>query len=217
MMVLTALMTPSVEAEVFPVPPLREEMVTLFVFVPVVVPVTVTVTVQMLFIAIVAPLRLMSEPLTAAVTVPPAQVVEALGTAAFCNPAGYVSVKPIPVNATGFPTGLVIVKVIVVDPFKTTAEVPKVLAMDGGAITATVFKSVLLPSLISSTLSFGSTVAVFAKLPEEVDVTGKAILKDAPTGSVTVPFASQLRKTPVMEQLIVPVGGVVPFVTVRTP
>ena len=214
---MTALTTPSFEVEVFPVPPLREETVTLFVFVPVVVPVTVTVTVQALLIEIVAPLRLMLEPLAAAVTVPPAQVVEVLGTAAFCNPVGYVSVKPTPVSATGFPTGFVMIKVIVVDPFKAIAAGAKDLLMDGGATTATVFEPVLLPSLISSTLSFGSTVAVFARLPAEVGVTGKATLKEAPTGNVTPPLASQLKTVPVMEQLIVPVGGVAPFVTVKAP
>ena len=85
---MTAVTTPSFEVDVFPIPPLREETVTLLVFVPVVVPVTVTVTVQILLIAIVAPLRLMLGPLATAVTVPPAQVVEALGTVAFCNPIG---------------------------------------------------------------------------------------------------------------------------------
>src|SRR5512141_3099505 len=86
--VLTAVTTPSFEVDVFPVPPLREETVTLLVFVPVVIPVIVTVTVQILLIAIVAPLRLRLGPLAAAVTVPPIQVVGALGTVAFCNPMG---------------------------------------------------------------------------------------------------------------------------------
>ena len=85
---LDAVMTPSFAVEVAPVPPLVEEAATLFVFVPEVMPVTVTVTVQLVFTASVAPLKLILPPFATAVTVPPAQVVEAAGTAAFCKPAG---------------------------------------------------------------------------------------------------------------------------------
>jgi hypothetical protein len=207
----------SFTADVFPVPPFAEDTVTLLVLVPAVVPVTVTVTVQMLLAAIDAPLRLILEPFGAAVTVPPEQVVEALGTAAFCKPVGYVSVKLTPVNATVFEAGLVIVKIMVVVPLIAMVDAVKDLLIDGAAMTVTAFVPVLFPSLISSTLSLGSTLAVFERLPEEVGVTGKLILKEEPIGKLTAPTASQLRDVPVMEQLIVPVGGVAPLTTVRAP
>jgi hypothetical protein len=70
-------------AEAVVVPLSLEETVTTFVEVPEAVPVIVTVTVQLAPGASETPLRLRLPPLAAAVTVPPAQVVEAFGTAAF--------------------------------------------------------------------------------------------------------------------------------------
>ena len=85
---LVAVNTLRLAVDVLPVPPLVDVAETLFVFVPVVVPVTVTVTVQLLLTGIDAPLKLTLGPFAAAVTVPPAQVVDAAGAAAFCIPAG---------------------------------------------------------------------------------------------------------------------------------
>ena len=337
---LTTEMAPRFAVAVLPVPPLVDATVTLFVFVPAVVPVIVTVTVQLLFTGMDAPLKLTLVPLAAAVTVPPAQVVAAAGAAVFCIPAGYVSVKATPVNATVFAAGLVIVNVMINVPFTAIGFVPKDLTIDGGAITVvealavfpvppfvevtepvilffvpplepvtvtlklhvpppamvaplkeitpvaavvvnvpphcameesvtvkpagrvsekatpasaidalgfvmvklkvvalpkrilaapndllivgdattvTVSKPVLFVSLISNTFPFGSTVAVLARLPAAVGVTANVTLKDAPAGNVTAPFAAQLKAVPVIEQLIVPVGGVAPLVTVKAP
>ena len=86
-----------------------------------------------------------------------------------------------------------------------------------GATTVTVSEPVLLASLLSVTFPFGSTVAVFARLPAAVGVTANVTLNDAPAGNVTTPLATQLRAVPVIEQLIVPVGGVPPFITVSAP
>jgi len=86
-----------------------------------------------------------------------------------------------------------------------------------GTRTVTVFEPVLFVSLLSGTLLFGSTVAVLARLPAALGVALNVILNEAPTGSVTAPFATQLNVVPVIEQLIVPVGGVLPFVTVTEP
>lgn len=133
--VFAAPITPRFAVDVLPVPPLVEVVVTLFVFVPAVVPVTVTVTVQLLFTGIVAPLKLTLPPFAAAVTVPPEQVVDAFGVAAFCKPAGYVSVKATPVKATVFAAGLVIVNVMIDVPLTETALVPNTLAITGGATT----------------------------------------------------------------------------------
>ena len=335
-----ALITPRFAVEVFPVPPLVEETVTLFDFVPALVLVTVTVTVQLPPTAMLAPIRLALGPFAAAVTVPPVQVVEAFGVAAFCKPVGYVSVNVTPVNATVFAAGFVIVNVSVLVPLtaielgendltieggaitvvealavfpvpplvevtepvmlffvpaleavtvtlklhvpppaivaplneitpvaavvvkvpphcvmeesaivkpegrvsekatpvsavvafgfvivKLNVVVPPIVRLDapndllieGDATTVTVSEPVLLTSLISNTFPFGSTVAVFARLPAEVGVTAKVTLNDEPIGKVTIPLATQLKAVPVIEQLIVPVGRVLPFVTVNAP
>jgi len=86
-----------------------------------------------------------------------------------------------------------------------------------GVRTLTVFEPVLLASSLSGTLLFGSTVAVLARLPATVGVTANVMLNEAAAGRVTAPLATQLRAVPVIEQLIVPVGGVLPFVTVTAP
>jgi hypothetical protein len=86
-----------------------------------------------------------------------------------------------------------------------------------GATTVTVLEPVLFASLLSATLLFGSTVTVLARLPSAVGVTAKVMLKEALAGRVTAPLAAQLKVVPAMEQPIVPVGGVAPFVTVSAP
>ena len=94
----------------------------------------------------------------------------------------------------------------------------KFLEMDGGATTVTVSEPVLFASLLSETLPLGSTVAVFASVPAAVGVTANTTLNDAFAGSVTdPPLATQVRLVPLIVQLIVPVGGVAPLVTVSTP
>ena len=79
------------------------------------------------------------------------------------------------------------------------------------------FEPVLLVSLLSRTLLLGSTVAVLARLPAVLGVTATVMLKEAPVGRVTAPLATQLNAVTATEQLIVPVGGVLPFVTVMVP
>lgn len=91
------------------------------------------------------------------------------------------------------------------------------VGVEVGATTVTVFELVLFVSLPSVTLLFGSTVTVLARLPAAVGVTVKVMLNEAAAGRVTTPFATQLRAVPAIEQLIVPVGGVLPFVTVTGP
>ena len=91
------------------------------------------------------------------------------------------------------------------------------VGVEVGASTVTVSEPVLLVSLPSVTLLFGSTVTVLGRLPAAVGVTATVILNDEPVGRVTAPLASQLNAVPVMEQLIVPVGGVPPFVTLNAP
>src|SRR5688572_18547409 len=87
-----------------------------------------------------------------------------------------------------------------------------------GARTVTVSRAVLFTSLPSGTLLFGSMLAVFGRLPAVVGVTVNVTLNDAPAENVTIPpLASQLKAVPVMEQLIVPVGGVLPSVTNGAP
>jgi choline-glycine betaine transporter len=86
-----------------------------------------------------------------------------------------------------------------------------------GVRTFTVSKLVLLLSLPSGTLLFGSTVTLLGRLTANVGVTLNVILKDAPVGRVTTPLAMQFKAVPAIEQLIVPVGGIAPFVTVNTP
>ena len=91
------------------------------------------------------------------------------------------------------------------------------VAVAVGATTVTVLEPVLFASLLSATLLFGSTVTVLARLPSAVGVTAKVMLKEALAERVTVPLAAQLKVAPAIEQLIVPVGGVAPFVTVSAP
>src|SRR5215213_2275000 len=136
--------------------------------------------------------------------------------AASVTPFGSISVKATPVNAVPI-FGFSIVKVRVEFPPAMIGLDENDLLMPGGALTVTVLVPVLFVSVISSIVEFGSTVAVFARLPEAVGVTAKVTLKEPFTGKETTPLATQLKAVPVIEQLIVPVGGVAPLVTVTTP
>jgi hypothetical protein len=91
------------------------------------------------------------------------------------------------------------------------------VGVDVGVRTVTVSEPVLLLSLTSGTLLSGSTITVLGRLPAAEAVTGNVMLNEALAGKVTVPLATQARVVPVIEQLIVPVGAVVPFVTVSAP
>ena len=91
------------------------------------------------------------------------------------------------------------------------------VGVDVGVTTLTLSEPVLLVSLLSKTLLSGSTVAALGRLPAAVEATSKLILKEAFAGRETGPFATQAKAVPVIEQLIVPVGGVLPLVTVRAP
>ena len=89
--------------------------------------------------------------------------------------------------------------------------------MGVGVRTFTVSIPVLLVSLLSTTLLSGSTVAVLGRLPPAEEATLNAMLNDEPAGKLTAPFAKQANAVPVIEQSIVPVGAVAPFVTVNAP
>jgi hypothetical protein len=198
----------------FPAPPFVEvtEPVMLS-FVPALEAVTVTLNVQVPPPMMVAPLSEITPVEAVVVNVPPHCVME---ESLIVKPEGSVSEKATPVSAVvAFGFVMVKLKVVVLPTARLAA--PKDLLMVGDATTDTVSEPVLLTSLISRTLPFGSTVAVLARLPAEVGVTANVMLKDAPTGNVTAPLAAQLKAVPVIEQLIVPVGGVAPLVTVNTP
>src|ERR1051326_1168134 len=88
-------------------------------------------------VAMLPPVRLMLVELAAAVTVPP-QLLVTPGVDATCNPLVSVSLNAIPVSATEFAAGLVMVKVTVVVLFKKMLERPNALLMVGGATTANI-------------------------------------------------------------------------------
>jgi hypothetical protein len=113
--------------------------------------------------------------------------------------------------------GFVIVNESVDTSFTTMGSGAKFLLIEGGPMTVTVSRLVLFGSLSSRTFPFGSTVAVFAKVPAAVGVTANVTLNEAPTGIVTMVFATQFRAVPAIEQLIVPTGAIPPFVTVSAP
>jgi len=204
-----------VSLAVLPVPPLVEvtAAVVLF-FTPAVDPVTVTLNAQLPFAAMEPPLKEITPVAAVVVNVPPHCAAEESATV---KPAGNVSVKATPDSAVAV-FGLVIVKLNVVVPFSGMVAAPKDLLIAGGATTVTVFEPVLLLSLYSSTFPLGSTVAVLARLPATVGVTENVTLNELVTGMVTPNApATQLKAVPVMEQLIVPVGGATPFITVSAP
>jgi hypothetical protein len=182
---------------------------------PTVLEVTTTVTVQLPLAGMVNPLSVNAVAAFAKLfPLAPTQVPPAL-----CAPLiamfASVSVKLAPVKALAF--GFVNVKVIVEVPPLWIVPVPNAFAIVGAPNTVTVFEPVLFASLLSVILLLGSTVAVFGRLPAEVGVTAKVTLNDAFAGIVTAPFATQLNAVPVIEQLIVPVGGVLPLTIVNAP
>jgi hypothetical protein len=200
---------------VLPVPPFAELTFPVKLScAPAVIPVTVTLKVQVPLAAIVAPLNEITRVAAVVVSVPP-HCAEDEST--IDKPAGRVSENAAPVNAAPL-LGFVIVKPSVVEVFNAIVAAPNDFAIEGGAMTNTVSEPVLFVSLLSVTFPFGSTVAVFNKLPAALGVTAKVILKDAFAGSVTdPPLALQVRLVPLIVQLIVPVGGVAPFVTLTAP
>jgi hypothetical protein len=121
---------------VFPVPPLVDVTfpVVLF-FTPEVVPVRFTVNVQLLFIAMVPPVRLMLPDPATAVATPPQVLLKPFGVAT-TNPAGKVSVNATPFSGVVLAAGLVMVKVSDVVPFSGMFAAPNTLAIEGGATTA---------------------------------------------------------------------------------
>ena len=124
---------------VLPVPPLVEVTApVVLLFRPVDVPFTFTENVHEALAASVAPDRLTAPQPATAVIVPPPQVpVKPLGVATTI-PAGSVSLKAMPVNATVFAAGLVIVKLRLVVPFTGIEAAPNDLLMLGGATTDSV-------------------------------------------------------------------------------
>ena len=81
----------------------------------------------------------------------------------------------------------------------------KAFVIVGSPITATVFDPILFVSLPSRTLVFGSTVAVFARLPAAVGFTVKDTVKLPPIPIVTsAPLAVQERVPETIEQITFP-------------
>lgn len=95
---------------------------------------TFTVSVQLLFTAIVPPVRLIVPDPAVAVGVPPHVLLKPFGVA-MTNPLGRLSVNATPCSATVLAAGLVIVKVSVEVPFTGIPLGLNALAIDGGATT----------------------------------------------------------------------------------
>jgi hypothetical protein len=91
------------------------------------------------------------------------------------------------------------------------------VGVDVGLRTVTVSVLELFVSFPSATWLSGSTSAVLDKLPACEGVTAKLMLNEAPDENVTALLAAQIKSVAVMEQSIVPPGGVLPFVIVRGP
>src|SRR5262249_18768967 len=117
-----------------PVPPSFDvtELVVLFCN-PAAVPVTFTENVQDKPDATVPPLRLITLVFCVAVTVPPHEFVSPLGVE-IISPAGSVSLKAIPLNATVV-FELLMPKVSEVDPFSGIEVAPNNLLSTGGDTT----------------------------------------------------------------------------------
>jgi hypothetical protein len=118
-----------------PVPPLVEETApVVLLLTPDVVPVTLTAIVQELLVGIEPPDRLIEPVPAVAVTVPPQVLLNPFGVAT-TRPAGRLSVKATPFNATVFAAGLLIVKVREVEPLSGIVDAPNALLIVGGAMT----------------------------------------------------------------------------------
>src|SRR5215469_3935314 len=153
--------TVNVSVAVFPVPPLVEDTAPeVFVNEPAVLPVTFTTTVQLLFTAMLPPVRLMLVPPAVAEAVPPQLLVKPFGVAT-TNPVGRVSLNATPLCATVFATGLVMVNVSVLVPFSEIDLGLKALAIEGGPTTVSV------------------SVALFP-VPPLVELTAPEVLVNAP-------------------------------------
>ena len=135
--------------DVFPVPALDEDTVTLLFCTPAAVPVTFTANVQEPPAASVAAARLTDEVPPAAVNAPPPQVpVKPFGVET-ANPAGSESVNETPVRGTVLTAGLLTVNVSVVDPFNGILAAPNALVIAGGLATVKLAVAVLpVPPLV---------------------------------------------------------------------
>jgi len=128
--------------------------------------VTFTLTVQELATAMLPPLRLMLPEPATAVSVPPQLLTAPFGVATNTLP-GSVSLNATPNWESGFPAGLVIVKVRVETPFGAIVEGLNALAIDGGASTWIVAVAVPpVPPCVEVTL-----LVVFTFEPAVVPVT----------------------------------------------
>ena len=165
---------------VLPVPPLVELTAPVVLFLmPKVVPVTFTEMVHELSVATVPPVRLIELEPTVAVEVPPQLDVRPLGVAT-TRPEGSVSLKATPASATELATGLLMVKVKLLVPFKGIVVGLKALAIKGGATTTMLADAV--PPLPASVDVTALVVLFFA--PALVPVTLTAKLHVAPPPSV---------------------------------
>src|SRR5260221_2169845 len=133
--------TVTLALEVLPVPPSVEVTCTLLFFTPAVVPVTLMDNVHEALTATVPPDRLTDPEPATAVAVPPHVLDSPFGVAT-TKPAGRVSVKATPVNAT-LAFGLVMVKVKLVEPFNGIVAAPNALVIVGGATTVMLADAVL--------------------------------------------------------------------------
>src|ERR1043166_26631 len=122
----------TVAVAVLPVPPSVEVTApVVLTCAPAAVPVTFTENVQLLFTAIVPPVRLIEFEPAVAVIVPVPQVpVRPFGVET-TKPAGSVSVNATPVSPT-VRFGFVMVKLKLVEPFSGMLAAPKAFAMLGG-------------------------------------------------------------------------------------
>ena len=136
--------------EVLPVPPSVEVTCTLLFLTPAVVPCTLTETVQLALAAIVPALSVI-EPEPAVAVTEPLQVLLSPFGVATTRPAGRLSVKATPLNATPV-LGLVMVKVSDVVPFSGMLAAPNAFAIDGGEATVKFAVAVLpVPPLVELT------------------------------------------------------------------
>ena len=179
-----------VEVAVLPVPPFVEETLpVVLMYAPAAATLTDAATVQLPLGMIDPPARVIVFPPDVPLTVPP-HCGEAT-SAARITPPGKVSVNATPVR-TVLVFGFVMVSSSVDVPPATIGFGENDFEMEGGAITVTVSVPVLFVSFVSVILLFGSTVAVFARLPAEAGVTLKVTTKLPPIPiPAEPPFAIQ--------------------------
>jgi len=120
---------------------------------PAVMPVTFTEKVQEALAARVPPERLMTPLPAVAVIVPAPQVPVRPFGVEITRPAGSVSLKATPLNATVV-LGFVIVKLSEVEPFSGMLAAPNAFAIVGGATTVMDALEVLpVPAIVSETVT----------------------------------------------------------------